>query len=130
MSYSKNPFNSEAGKNILKENFRLVFAQDRKNPKDIEAKDLREITGHFVDNTEQIINNIMKFSKGHRPIVPADAFETGIYVCPHCLRRDFMQLWEYESLGYYRTWIHGHRPIKFPKNYQRKGLSKEILMAV
>ena len=76
MSYSTNPFNSEQGKKILKENFRLVFAQDKKNPRDIEAIDLGEITGHFVDNTEQIINNIMKFSKGHKPIAPADAFET------------------------------------------------------
>ena len=121
MSYSKNPFNSEAGKNILKENFRLVFAQDRKNPKDIEAKDLREITGHFVDNTEQIINNIMKFSKGHRPIVPADAFETGIYVCPHCLRRDFMQLWEFEYLGYYDPGSMGNKPLKFDKFRKGKG---------
>ena len=49
MSYSTNPFNSEQGKKILKENFRLVFAQDKKNPRDIEAVDLGEITGHFVD---------------------------------------------------------------------------------
>ena len=74
MGYAINPFNSKEGKKILKENFRLVFAPARKNPKDIEAKDLRDITSHFVDNTEQIINNIMKFSKGHRPIVPAEAF--------------------------------------------------------
>ena len=51
MGYATNPFNSEAGKKILKENFRLVFAPSTKNPKDIEAENLREITGHFVDHT-------------------------------------------------------------------------------
>ena len=125
MSYSKNPFNSEAGKSILKENFRLVFAQNRKNPKDIEAEDLRAITGHFVKNTEQIINNIMKFSKGHRPIPPADAFETGIYVCPHCLRRDFMNLWEFEYLGYYEPGSMGNKPLKFDKYKKGSGFRRD-----
>ena len=130
MSYSKNPFNSEAGKSILKENFRLVFAQNKKNPKDIEAKDLREITGHFVKNTEQIINNIMKFSKGHRPIPPADAFETGIYVCPHCLRRDFMHLWEFEYLGYYEPGSMGNKPLKFEKHRKGSGFRRDTYPSI
>ena len=121
MGYATNPFNSEAGKNILKENFRLVFARSRKDPKDIEAKNLRDITRYFVDNTEQIINNIMKFSKGHRPIVPADAGETGIYVCPHCLRRDWMNLWEFESLGYYQPGSMGNESLKFQKYMKGSG---------
>ena len=125
MSYSTNPFNSEQGKKILKENFRLVFAQDKKNPRDIEAVDLGEITGHFVDNTEQIINNIMKFSKGHKPIAPADAFETGIYVCPHCLRRDFMNLWEFEYCGFYQPGSMGNKPLKFEKYNKGKGYRKD-----
>ena len=124
MGYGTNPFNSEKGKNILKENFRLVFVADRKNARDIEANDLRQITGHFVDNTEQIINNIMKFSKGHRPILPANAFETGIYVCPHCLRRDFMNLWEYESLGYYQPGSMGTDPLNFQKITKGKGYKR------
>ena len=62
MGYATNPFNSNKGKEILKQNFRLVFAAAKKNPRDIEATDLRGITSFFVDNTEQIINNIMKFS--------------------------------------------------------------------
>ena len=115
MGYATNPFNSEEGKNILKQNFRLVFKADRKNPKDIESKNLRAITGHFVDNTEQIINNILKFSKGHRPILPADAGETGIYVCPHCLRRDWMNLWEFEYLGYYQPGSMGNEALSFRK---------------
>jgi len=125
MGYATNPFNSEAGKSILKENFRLVFAPSRKNPKDIEAENLKEITSHFVDHTAQIINNIMKFSKGHRPITPANAFETGIYVCPHCLRRDFMHLWEFEYLGYYHPGSMGTKSLKFIKYRQGKGYRRD-----
>ena len=58
MGYATNPFNSKAGNKILKENFRLVFAPARQDQKDIEAKNLRDITSHFVKHTEQIINNI------------------------------------------------------------------------
>ena len=116
MGYATNPFNSNAGKKILKENFRLIFAPSTKNPKDIEAENLREITGHFVDHTEQIVNNIMKFSKGHKPIPPANAYETGIYVCPHCLRRDFMNLWEFEYLGYFQPGSLGNESLKFKKS--------------
>jgi hypothetical protein len=115
MGYATNPFNSEKGKKILKENFRLVFAASKKNPKDIESKSLSTITGHFVEHTEQIINNILKFSKGYRAILPADAFETGIYVCPHCLRRDWMNLWEFEYLGYYQPGSMANEALSFTK---------------
>ena len=59
MGYATNPFNSEAGKKILKQNFRLVFSPARENAADIEANNLGAITSHFVKHTEQIINNIM-----------------------------------------------------------------------
>ena len=124
MGYATNPFNSEAGKKILKENFRLVFAPSKKNPRDIEAESLRDITSHFVDHTEQIVNNIMKFSKGHKPIPPANAYETGIYVCPHCLRRDFMNLWEFEYLGYFQPGSLGNESLKFKKS-GGKGYKKD-----
>ena len=61
-------------------------------------------------------NNIMKFSKGHKPIPPANAYETGIYVCPHCLRRDFMNLWEFEYLGYFQPGSLGNESLKFKKS--------------
>ena len=125
MGYATNPFNSTEGNRILKQNFRLVFAASRQDPKDIEANNLREITSHFVKHTEQIINNVLKFSKGHRPIVPADAFETGIYVCPHCLRRDFMNLWEYEYLGYYRPGSMANKSLDFQKTRRGKGFHRD-----
>ena len=101
MGYEDNAFNSKAGTDILKQNFRLVFAPSRKDPTQIESKDLQTITKHFVLNTKQIINNIKRFAKGYTPIKPSDAFESGIYVCPHCARRDWMWLWEYKDLGYW-----------------------------
>ena len=125
MGYATNPFNSKAGNKILKENFRLVFAASAGDPKDIEAKNVTKITGHFVKHTEQIINNIMKFSKGHRPIVPANAFETGIYVCPHCLRRDFMNLWEFEYLGYYKPGSMANKSLDFQKSRKGKGFHSD-----
>ena len=72
MGYATNPFNSEKGKKILKENFRLVFAASKKNPKDIESKSLSTITGHFVEHTEQIINNILKCCFGLKQISSRD----------------------------------------------------------
>ena len=100
MGYEDNAFNSKAGIDILKQNFRLVFAPSRQDPTQIESKDLQTITKHFVLNTKQIINNIKRFAKGYTPINPSNAYESGIYVCPHCLRRDWMWLWEYKDLGY------------------------------
>ena len=79
MGYEDNAFNSKAGTDILKQNFRLVFAPSRKDPTQIESKDLQTITKHFVLNTKQIINNIKRFAKGYTPIKPSDAFESGIY---------------------------------------------------
>jgi|DEB0MinimDraft_4_1074332.scaffolds.fasta_scaffold00001_40 hypothetical protein len=101
MGYEDNAFNTKEGKDILKQNFRLVFAPSRKDPTQIESKDLQTITKHFVSNTKQIINNIKRFAKGYTPIKPSDAYESGIYVCPHCQRRDWMWLWEYKDLGYW-----------------------------
>ena len=101
MGYEDNAFNSLAGIEILKQNFRLVFAPSTEDPTQIESKNLRVITKHFVDNTAQIINNIKRFAKGYTPIAPADAFESGIYVCPHCLRRDWMWLWDFKDMGYW-----------------------------
>ena len=101
MGYEDNAFNSSAGIELLKQNFRLVFAPSNEDPTQIESKNLRVITKHFVDNTAQIINNIKRFAKGYTPIAPADAFESGIYVCPHCLRRDWMWLWDFKDMGYW-----------------------------
>jgi len=101
MGYEDNAFNTKSGKDILKQNFRLVFAPSRQDPTQIESKDLQTITKHFVDNTKQIINNIKRFAKGYTPIRPSEAFESGIYVCPHCQRRDWMWLWDYKDLGYW-----------------------------
>ena len=101
MGYEDNAFNSPAGIELLKQNFRLVFAPSTQDPTQIESKNLRVITKHFVDNTAQIINNIKRFAKGYTPIPPADAFESGIYVCPHCLRRDWMWLWDFKDMGYW-----------------------------
>jgi hypothetical protein len=101
MGYEDNAFNSPAGIELLKQNFRLVFAPSTQDPTQIESKNLRVITKHFVDNTAQIINNIKRFAKGYTPIFAADAFESGIYVCPHCLRRDWMWLWDFKDMGYW-----------------------------
>jgi len=101
MGYEDNAFNSKQGRDILKQNFRLVFAPSKQDPTQIESKDLQTITKHFVTNTKQIINNIKRFAKGYTPIKPANAYESGIYVCPHCQRRDWMWLWEYKNIGYW-----------------------------
>lgn len=101
MGYEDNAFNSKAGIDILKQNFRLVFAPSKQDPTQIESKDLQTITKHFVTNTRQIINNIKRFAKGYTPLKAANAYESGIYVCPHCQRRDWMWLWEYKNIGYW-----------------------------
>ena len=103
MGYLDNPYNSHEGRELLLSIFNDIFLVDPSDRKDLEHTNKELVVSNFVTNTPLIIAKMKRFAKGYSQIPISEAWESGVYVCPHCQRRDFMYEWESVDIGTYNS---------------------------
>jgi hypothetical protein len=101
MVYKKNPFGSSAGNEIVKNIFDLMFISEDAQPSAIEKNNLQRQVRYYRGNIINIVNNMRKFVDGYQQVPVAESSSSGIHVCPHCRRRDFIYHWEAVDGGHY-----------------------------
>ena len=113
MAYIDNPYNSDDGKALLKENLTNIF-MPTEDGEGLESKSKRMMVDNFRTNTNRIIGIMKRFAKGYKQIPLSDAYDSGVLVCPHCSRRDFQQYWETVDIGIYDSqhWLGSVKPRK------------------
>ena len=94
MGWKKNKFSSELGQEYIGKIFDLIFAEPMFETNALETEDLDRQVNHFKNNMLSIVNLMKKFVVGYGEVPMSEAVSTGIQVCPHCLRRDFIWNWE------------------------------------
>ncbi|SVD29184.1 uncharacterized protein METZ01_LOCUS382038, partial [marine metagenome] len=108
MSYIDNPYNTEKGRKLLKDNLHRIFITGEED-NTLESHDKDLMVANFRRQTGKIINAMKRFAKGYKQISVGNAFDSGIYVCPNenCNRRDFIYHWESVDLGIYtpKDWL-------------------------
>ena len=129
MSYIDNPYNSDVGKQLLKQNLNNIFIVGEK-ANTLESDDKNLMVENFRAQTNKIITIMKRFVKGYRQISLGDSYDSGIYVCPHCNRRDFMYHWESVDLGIYnpKHWLGSVRPQKISSGIPNFGKGNLIVM--
>lgn len=103
MGYLDNPYNSSEGRELLLSIFNDIFLVDPSNRTELEHTHKQLVVSNFVTNTPLIIAKMKRFAKGYSQIPISEAWESGVYVCPHCQRRDFMYEWESVDIGIYNN---------------------------
>ena len=103
MGYKKNPFNSDKGNKIVNEIFDLMFIPEEHNPNKLEIEDKQRQVRFYRGNIINIVNKMRKFVTGYQQIPLSESHSSGINVCPHCMRRDFIWHWEVVDGGHYNN---------------------------
>lgn len=100
MGYDNNTYISSKGREYTNHIFDMLFKNDG-GVMDVSSVD--SVVGHFrgpngshLHTTTQLIK---KFIKGYEQSSFQQSYNSGIHICPHCNRRDFMWLWEYVDFG-------------------------------
>ena len=115
----QNTFDKETGYNIMEKIFGLLYegVGPKKNPAHIRGHPTKDKAGtssketsvsYFNKNMAQIVELMKNFVDGFKEIPVEDSFDSGIAVCPHCYRRDF--LWDFEitdTVHYPLSWSFG-----------------------
>ena len=101
MGYRDNPFNSVKGKDIVKEIFDLMFQTEGDDPNQLEVNNLKKQVNQYRGNIVNIVNRMRKFVTGYQQVPIAETNSSGIHVCPHCMRRDFIWNWQVSDGGHY-----------------------------
>ncbi|MBO66726.1 MAG: hypothetical protein CL398_00290 [Acidiferrobacteraceae bacterium] len=98
-----NSFNSQIGYNIMEKIFGLLYEPIGKGKKQLKGHPTRDKAGtgskettvnYFNNNMAQIVELMKNFVDGFKEIPPEDSFDSGVCVCPHCYRRDY--LWDFQ----------------------------------
>jgi hypothetical protein len=103
MGYLENPYNSSEGRALLLSIFNDIFLVDPSKRTELEQTNKELVVSNFITNTPLIIAKMKRFAKGYSQIPISEAWESGVYVCPHCQRRDFMYEWESVDIGIYNS---------------------------
>ena len=114
MPYKKNPFNSDKGKELMKDIFNLMFISPEGKPSQIEMEDKDRQISHYKSNIVNIVNKMRKFVVGYQQVPISESASSGILVCPHCKRRDPIWMWETVDAGHYSSpseWISSVAPV-------------------
>jgi len=113
MGWKKNKFSSELGQEYIGKIFDLIFAEPMFESNKIETEDLDRQVNHFKNNALSIVNLMKKFVVGYGEVPMSEAVSTGIQICPHCRRRDFIWNWEIVDVGHYASpedWVSSVEP--------------------
>jgi hypothetical protein len=102
MPYESNTYISEKGREYSEHIFDSLFPSDPTTGEMI-VNTVSDVVDHFrgpggdnLHNTCQIMKN---FIQGYEQFGWIESFNSGIHVCPHCQRRDFIWYWEYIDFG-------------------------------
>ena len=112
MSYKKNPFNSDKGKEIVEKIFDLMFIPEEHKPNKIEKENKDRQVLFYRGNIINIVNKMRKFVTGYQQIPLSESGSSGINVCPHCMRRDFIWHWEVVDGGHYNNPDHWNDTVE------------------
>ena len=113
MPYKKNPFNSDKGKQLMKDIFNLMFISPEGEPSQVEMENADRQISHYKGNIINIVNKMRKFVVGYQQVPISESSSSGIFVCPHCKRRDPIWMWETVDAGHYSSpseWISSVAP--------------------
>ena len=114
MPYKKNPFNSDKGKELMKDIFNLMFISPEGQPSKVEMEDKDRQISHYKSNIVNIVNKMRKFVVGYQQVPVSESASSGILICPHCKRRDAIWMWETVDAGHYSNpmnWISSIAPV-------------------
>tara|TARA_R110002012_G_scaffold75574_6_gene190946 strand:- start:3799 stop:5781 length:1983 start_codon:yes stop_codon:yes gene_type:complete len=112
MGYKKNPFNSAKGREIVDNIFDLMFIPEEHNPNKIEKEDKQRQVLFYKGNIINIVNKMRKFVTGYQQIPISESGSSGIHVCPHCRRRDFIWHWDVVDGGHYNNPDHWNDTVE------------------
>lgn len=116
MGYSDNPYNSQEGIKLLEDIYDLMWVRPEMGSGAIEKNNLTRQVDHYRSNIINIVNKMRKFVSGYQQIPISETQSSGIHVCPHCSRRDFIYHWEVLDGGHYSTplsWVSSVEPSQW-----------------
>ena len=131
MGWKDNKFSSPEGQKYVSKIFDLIFAEPMFSSNKIETQDLDRQVSHFKNNMLSIVNLMKKFVVGYAEVPMAEAVSSGIHICPHCVRRDFIWNWEMLDAGHYSSpndWVSSVEPKEW-KNGLRHEQDRYLFMA-
>ena len=116
MPYANNTYISDKGREMTKMIFHNLFLNDGTN---MTLNSSQEIVDHFrgPDGTQfhQTLGIVKQFISGYIQAGYGESYDTGIMICPHCRRRDFMPYWEFVDFGVRNgnfSWTSSVKPAK------------------
>jgi len=112
MGYRKNPFGSDEGIKIVEEIFDLMFLTEAKQPSKLEVTNKDKQVKFYKDNIITIVNKMRKFVTGYQQVPINETSSSGIHVCPHCSRRDFIYFWQVVDGGHYDNPAHWNDSVQ------------------
>ena len=115
MGYKDNPFNSQKGKDLMKDIFNLMFISPERKPSQIESENKQRQISHYKGNIINIVNKMRKFVVGYQQVAISESQSSGILCCPHCARRDYIWNWEVVDAGHYSSpqdWVKSVSPSR------------------
>ena len=131
MAWKDNKFSSPEGQKYVSKIFDLIFAEPMFSSNKIETQDLNRQVSHFKNNMLSIVNLMKKFVVGYAEVPMSEAVSSGIHICPHCMRRDFIWNWEMLDAGHYSSpndWVSSVEPKEW-KNGLRHEQDRYLFMA-
>ena len=123
MGWKQNKFDSDKGQEYIGKIFDMIFAEPMFESNKIETEDLDRQVNHFKNNMLSIVNLMKKFVVGYSEVPMSEAVSSGIQICPHCRRRDFIWNWDILDVGHYASpedWVSSVEPKEW-----KLGLSHE-----
>lgn len=124
MPYRNNPFGSDKGNEIVQEIFDLMFIGEDAQPNDIEKDKLQRQVNHYRGNIINIVNKMRKFVDGYQQVPVAETNSSGIHICPHCSRRDFIYHWQVVDGGHYSDPNNWNKSVH-PKEWKTGGVGQK-----
>ena len=122
MGYENNTYISPKGREYTNHIFDMLF---NNNGVEMDLSSIDATVGHFrgpngvnLHTTTQLMK---KFIKGYQTSSYSESFNSGIHVCPHCNRRDFMWTWQYVDFGIRNDDNQWTDSIKFEKRLNQLG---------
>ena len=124
MGYKDNPFGSESGNKIVQKIFDLMFIPEEDDVAKIEHENLQREVLFYRNNIINIVNQMRKFVVGYQFVPISESGSSGIHVCPHCRRRDFIYHWEVVDAGHYNNPDHWNDTVA-PGTWKGEGMGEK-----
>jgi hypothetical protein len=101
MPYESNTYISPKGQELQERIFDNLFPSVSGGEMNVAS--VQDVVGHFRGDNGQTLHQttqlMKRFIQGYEHFGFNESYGSGIHICPHCRRRDFMWLWEYVDFG-------------------------------